>query len=237
MKKMIPIILCCLLIFNVSYAEELIYNNPHVFPYSKNELWPKTILMLQSGGWIIREMDKENGFITTDWRVWGDLFGKHFSQFMIGETTLMKYTISMIPVDEKSTSVQVKFIIGTQNQFGRIETLSYAQGDNQRKAEQEFFTTLDTEMLGQSKIWIGLGFKYIKKKDRLKIVKIFPKSSAKKAKIRSGSILLDINGHNITNMKDLQKAILEINPGDTFTVTVSKGKKIKTFDVIAEARK
>ncbi len=65
---------------------------------------------------------------------------------------------------------------------------------------------------------------------------IFPGSSAEKAGLREGDIILEFNGEKITTENSLAKIIMKYNPGDKVTLKVLRNGQEKIFEVILGER-
>ncbi|MBC7073969.1 PDZ domain-containing protein, partial [Candidatus Parcubacteria bacterium] len=60
---------------------------------------------------------------------------------------------------------------------------------------------------------------------------IFPGSSAEKAGLKEGDIILELNGEKITSENPLAKILMKYKPGDKVVLKVLRGKMEKTFEV------
>lgn len=217
-------------------AKEVIYENPQIFDYPSDKVWTTVVLALQKSGMMIKEMNKDSGFISTDWGMMGGGIGGSFSRAMVGRAYLYKFTYSIVPINDRQTSVKIKCAIGLQNQFGQIDSGDWMAGGDLAKNELEQIKGLDLWLIGEPSVAMGIDYKYNKDLDRLRIMKVFPNTSAKKAGMRYYDVLMKINGDDITNERDYAVAMKNLKPGDIYTVTIARFEEIKEFKLTAEAK-
>lgn len=68
------------------------------------------------------------------------------------------------------------------------------------------------------------------------VTDVVANSPAAKAGIRSGDVIVAVDGQKIKNSNDLQMAIMYRRPGERVTVTVVRDKKTMTLEVVLEER-
>jgi len=234
-KITVALFILLLLCSNV-LAKEVIYENPQIFDYPFDKVWTTVVLALQKSGMMIKEMNKDSGYISTDWGMMGGGIGGAFSRAMVGRAYLFKFTYSIVPINDHQTSVKIKCAIGLQNQFGQIDSGDWMAGGDLAKNELEQIKGLDLWLIGEPSVAMGIDYKYNKDLDRLRIMKVFPNTSAKMAGVRYYDLIMKINGKDIINERDYMMAIKDIKPGDIYTVTISRYNEIKEFKLTAEAK-
>lgn len=234
--KAILALFIVLLLGNSVLAAEGGYQNPHIFDYPFDKVWTTVVLALQKADIMIREMDRESGFITTDWAMMGGGIGGAFSRTMVGRAYLYKVSYSIVPINDHQTSVKVKCTLGMQNRFGQIDSGDWMAGGDLKKNELEQIKGIDLWLIGEPSVAMGIDYKYNKDLNRLRITKVVPNTSAKKAGIKYYDLIMKINGKDIANEGDYMTAMRAIKPGDIYTVTISRFDKIKEFEMTAEAK-
>lgn len=215
-------------------AKEANYENPQLFDYPFDKVWTTVVLALQRSDIMIKEMNKESGFIATDWHMIGGGIGGTFSRRMAGRAYLSKSTYSIVPINDHQTSVKIKCTIGLQNQFGQIDSGDWMTGGDLAKSELEQVKGLDLWLIGKPSVVLGIDFNYNKDLDRLRITKVFSDSSARKAGIKYYDLLMKINGKDIASERDYMLAMNKIKIGEPYTVTIERYKDTKEFKIIAE---
>ncbi|MGB9757430.1 MAG: Do family serine endopeptidase [Candidatus Bipolaricaulaceae bacterium] len=68
------------------------------------------------------------------------------------------------------------------------------------------------------------------------VTEVVAGSPAAKAGIRSGDVIVQVDGQKIKNSNDLQMAIMYRKPGERVTVTLVRDKRTMTVDVVLEER-
>lgn len=234
--KPVLMAMALLLLCDNILAKEVTYDNPQIFDYPSDKVWTTVVLALQKSGMMIKEMNKDSGFISTDWGMMGGGIGGSFSSAMVGRAYLYKFTYSIVPINDHQTSVKIKCAIGLQNQFGQIDSGDWMAGGDLAKNELEQIKGLDLWLIGEPTVAMGIDYKYNKDLNRLRIMKVFSNTSAKKAGMRYYDLIMKINDKDITNERDYTMAMKDIKPGDMYTVTISRFDEIKEFRLTAEAK-
>lgn len=67
-----------------------------------------------------------------------------------------------------------------------------------------------------------LGIQYIKVRDGVRVVEVFPGSPAEKVGLALGDLILSTDGYPILGTFTLRERILSLKPGDTITLEIEK---------------
>ncbi|MBC7221778.1 Do family serine endopeptidase [Candidatus Bipolaricaulota bacterium] len=68
------------------------------------------------------------------------------------------------------------------------------------------------------------------------VTEVVPNSPAAKAGIKSGDVIVEVEGKKVKNSSDLQMAIMYRRPGEKVTVTLVRDRRTMTLEVVLEER-
>lgn len=221
-------------------------NTERVYAVGFNKMWAAVVHALTDGDSNIKNIDKESGFINTEWTTVSGIGGldyapkiAHTPQILLATWTACRYrwSIMVTTIDSNHTSINAQAKIE-----GYESNVSYRWHACPSKGvlEKEFFLTLDTELglVGEvvAKPYLGIFADMSYTGAGVKIIGITENSSAFNAGVQKGDIIIEFNGVPVISLVSLKEAINATQIGEIVFIAVLRGGKEMTLSTKMQAK-